>query len=40
MDPHEHLSGGRNGIGHLLDAEDLRAAVLVDARREHGTIVA
>ena len=40
MDPDEHLAGGRNGIRHLLDAKHLRAAVLVDARREHGTIVA
>ena len=39
MDPDEHLAGGRDGIRHLLDAQHLGAAVLVDARREHGTIL-
>ena len=28
-----------DGIRHLLDAEDVGPAVLVDAGREHGTIL-
>ena len=40
MDPDEHLTGGRDGIRHLLDTQHLRTAVLVDTRRKHGTIVA
>ena len=36
----EHLSRAGDRIGDLLDAEDLRAAVLVDPGGEHGTILA
>jgi hypothetical protein len=39
-EPDEHLTGPRNGVGHLLDDHDLRAPLVVDARGEHGTILA
>ena len=38
-DPDEHLARAGDGIGHLLDPEDVRAAVLVDPGSEHGTIL-
>ena len=35
----EHLAGTGDGVGSLLDAYDLRAAVLVDPGGAHGTIL-
>ena len=35
----ENLARPGDGVGYLLHAEDVRAAVLVDPGREHGTIL-
>ena len=40
LEADEHLACAGHRIGHLLDPDHLRAAILVDARGKHGTILA
>jgi hypothetical protein len=39
VEPDQNLARAGDRLGDLFDAEDVRAAVLVDPHREHGTIL-